>query len=671
MILKLSPLTLRDTLFVNYKTAYSFHRILLKTDLPYNFDQVNKYWWRWYSDIYGFYYNRVKRSYSIWLTMSLKQNIGVYMSFFLKMPGERSKILDKWWRKAYLYQNSLITKKSISWDYKFFTKTSFEFPRLLLLSEAARNILLPSNRRHRPLGSFGWYDWELDMFISSYNGNWNNLYSPESQFYSTGRMPKNFLIVVNNYFFNSGFFINSFDSLLILYPQYFLEYHNQLHSKKILNLFTYFRMSLNINLYINVLLLLFKIFLHILNIKFKFYISLNIVDNNYIKIYKLNLYLYFIKFIYKFNLYISSFYLYFYNILRSWSGENLKLNFLSFFFNEQKNEYLNIYLKYNNKILLHWKNIIENKYLDIHFKYLNILNNNNQLFYKKMINLNKLKKLFNSRLFKLWDVLVLLKKKHFTSLITKLNEKSFSNFLFSKISNYIIIEKFGTFLGINNLIKFLNQIKFTCNKKKFYYNKFTFIKPSRIKKNVPIMGLISWITKFNKHFVKLPTFLNLKTTTGFYYTTTTNTFRVYLYKSYSQQLKKKLLTFTSDIFNLILLNIKNNFGLSYNLFVNLFKRKTGSIVDSYYAINLQYNILLFLNFIKRYFYKLTYVKNFLGITALKKIKINERLFLSLINLGTISLLKNITYQKNTETLVYKYKGLHVKKFTYWDFTLGL
>lgn len=43
MILKLSPITLRDTLTVNYKTAYSFHRILKKTDLPYNFDQVNKY----------------------------------------------------------------------------------------------------------------------------------------------------------------------------------------------------------------------------------------------------------------------------------------------------------------------------------------------------------------------------------------------------------------------------------------------------------------------------------------------------------------------------------------------------------------------------------------------------------------------------------------------------
>lgn len=43
MILKLSPITLRDTISVNYKTAYSFHRILLKTDLPYTFDQIKKY----------------------------------------------------------------------------------------------------------------------------------------------------------------------------------------------------------------------------------------------------------------------------------------------------------------------------------------------------------------------------------------------------------------------------------------------------------------------------------------------------------------------------------------------------------------------------------------------------------------------------------------------------
>lgn len=673
MILKLSPITLRDTISVNYKTAYSFHRILLKTDLPYTFDQIKKYWWRWYSEFYGFFYNRVKRSYSIWLTMSLKQNLGVYMSFFMKMPGERSKILDKWSRKAYLYQNSLISRQPLSWDYQYFTKVSFEFPRSLLLSEAANHILLPNNRSHRPLGSFGRYDWELDMFVSSYNGKWNNLYTPESQFYniSIGRMPKSFLIAVNSSFFNSGFFINSFDSLLMLYPQYFLEYHNRLYSKNILNLFKYFRMSFNYFFYSNILILLFKIFSSLLNKKLQAFMELNVLNNNYFILYKINLYIYFIKYINKiyFTKYVS--YLDYFISLRSLTLNTLTLNILSFFFSE-KNLYLSIYIKYKSQILLNWKNIIKNKYLNIYYKYLNTINYKNQLFVEKMINLNKIKKFSNTKLFKLWNIFNLLKKRNFTSINENLSDKKYSKFLFSKISNYFVDKKFRTYLGINNLIKFLNQIIQKDSKKNIQYNRFNFIKPSRIKLNLPIRGIVTWITKFNKHFVKLPKYLlNLKSTTGFYYTTSSNTFRIYLYKSYKGQLRRKLLTFTNDIFNLILFSFKTNFGLSYNLFLNLFKRKTANLIDNYYAFNLQSKIFTFLNFIKKYFNKLTYVKNFIGISVRKKLKINERLFLSLINIGTLRLLTNSLYKLKTIKFIHNYKGLFIKKFTYWSFTLGL
>lgn len=38
-----TTITLRDTMRLKYPVAYSFHRILLHTDLPYSFNQERKY----------------------------------------------------------------------------------------------------------------------------------------------------------------------------------------------------------------------------------------------------------------------------------------------------------------------------------------------------------------------------------------------------------------------------------------------------------------------------------------------------------------------------------------------------------------------------------------------------------------------------------------------------
>ena len=43
-----------------------------------------------------------------------------------------------------------------------------------VLSESARDILLPGNRKHRQIGSQGIFGLELNMFISSYNSNLNS-----------------------------------------------------------------------------------------------------------------------------------------------------------------------------------------------------------------------------------------------------------------------------------------------------------------------------------------------------------------------------------------------------------------------------------------------------------------------------------------------------------------
>jgi hypothetical protein len=143
------------------------------------------------------------------------------------------------------------------------------------------------------------------MFFSTYNFKWNNLYKSSSLFYNKGtRMPKNFMIVVNSYFINTSFFINAFDSSLILYPQYFLEYYNKLYNGPILSIISFFDIKYNINLYLNILYFLFKIYLYFLKYKFSNYVSLFINNNIEFNLYKLNFF-YFLIFLNYYFTYIN------------------------------------------------------------------------------------------------------------------------------------------------------------------------------------------------------------------------------------------------------------------------------------------------------------------------------------------------------------------------------
>jgi hypothetical protein len=38
--------------------------------------------------------------------MALKKNISIYMPFIFKMPNKRSKLLDKYKKRSFLYKNS-------------------------------------------------------------------------------------------------------------------------------------------------------------------------------------------------------------------------------------------------------------------------------------------------------------------------------------------------------------------------------------------------------------------------------------------------------------------------------------------------------------------------------------------------------------------------------------
>src|SRR5690348_5325644 len=110
-------------------------------------------------------------------------------------------------------------------------------------------------------------------------------------------MPQDFLIVINNFFISSSFFINSYDSQLLLYPQYFLEYYNKIYSKSFINLISFFKFQNNLTLYVNLLIIIISLYFKILMFKFINYVNLNIFSSIELNIYKINMYLYFLKYL--------------------------------------------------------------------------------------------------------------------------------------------------------------------------------------------------------------------------------------------------------------------------------------------------------------------------------------------------------------------------------------
>jgi len=82
MLILNRKITLRDTMTLKYNVASTFKKILINADIPYYFDQVNKKWWRYFCDIYGFYYSRTHKSFTIWLSNGLKKKILGFICHF-------------------------------------------------------------------------------------------------------------------------------------------------------------------------------------------------------------------------------------------------------------------------------------------------------------------------------------------------------------------------------------------------------------------------------------------------------------------------------------------------------------------------------------------------------------------------------------------------------------
>jgi len=613
MLILVRPINLRNTLELKYNEVAVYRSILAHSDLPYTFNEIKRPWWRYYSELYGFSYSRVHRSYDLWVSNGLKRNIRLFMPFLLKMPSRRIKTTDTWKKRTFLYKNTTFNKVSTYWNNpKYFNKLNLSKFNLYTTTKECIYYNFNSNLEHYAVNPFGLYGSGDENIFSGYNAKWHDSSKYNTGFYKlNGMAPTNNLVGINNYYMYTSLFINLFDTTLILSPKNYLVYYNNIYKKKVLdivepflyNIVKYWKVNFNIY-YINMLILFIKLLNSNFINKIRIYSKFNLyINNNKLLFYKLNLFFIFCNYIIynKFNLL---------NFNSIYKYNNLLL------FN--KNHY-----NYSNFNIYNIKKQIKNKfnYINSKFYYINSLN-----FNEKNNRINNLFKFYhlNSK--------ILNNKKKFINFFNK-NKQSLG---FINLYRAIWAFKLFTYSkSQKNFKKLINKINNNINLSTIYrYNFITkFSQLNFIKKyNLNIKRVLS----YGKLFLRLPSKF-MKHKFGFNkssaITANKTLFRTFLFSFYNKKIYKKIAKFTYNIFFVINLSIKLNFGLSlslirnknnffltienyinkYFLFINkLFKNKTNNLIKkNYFYNNLLINILQ---------YKLT-KKNYNNIKKLFKNKI--------------------------------------------------
>lgn len=291
--------TLRDTLTLKYYISSNYKHILPYSDLPSFFDYQKKPWRLRVCNLSGFYYSRIHRNYTLWVNNGLKRKIGLYMPLFMKAPIRRNKPTDPWYRRSALYLDSYYNM-NMNWLNPKYHELSLNSLNIYKLTSSSIFDNFEKSREHRHVLPCGFFGLDHDLFISSYNNNWHNIYNYDSKFYRFGgRGPDSFIIGVNSFLMHIGLNINLFDTTLMILPEPYWTYLKKINDFKLLNYNNYFFLPFN-NFYKNIIIswsnMYQDIFLFKLN-KFRNIINLN---NYILNIYKIVLFKIYLSFLNKF-----------------------------------------------------------------------------------------------------------------------------------------------------------------------------------------------------------------------------------------------------------------------------------------------------------------------------------------------------------------------------------
>lgn len=538
--------TLRDTLTFNYPIYSDYKKVLPYTDLPYTFNQRKKPWWRWYYYASGTYFSRLHVNHTIWYNNHFKKKIGIYMPIVFKMPHKREKRYRPWIKKYFVYENSykkkiinwVNPKNSLSLAYGFFNYNYYKSNLITNYAHWKYHTNLRSYKSSFYVGS------ENEMFISGYNYKWNNLYLRDSLF-NDFLINFNYTMPVNYFSMYGSFFINSYDSDIVLHPHSFFNYYEKLNKNRvqlIKNILIYTNKDSFNNLYLNII-------------------------NYYNKIYFNNI---------KSNLDI------YYNKIK----KNLLNKTIMFFLFKNKIKKKNLILKFLNIKSYSFINKFTQKKKDLFINYMKNIEN----YIIKIYNTSKLKNLFLYRLIKVG----LYKKIKFLFMKSGLIINKV-DFLYNKKNITQTLIKLIKLLKKRKKERYFNFLK---NIKKYFYKNKKYRKIFLLKKENLIYKLkIRRFNTYPKIFIKMIEkyrYLSHRITVVRNKALNNNVF------SWSKFLKNYMLYTENFLYNFFYIFIdlyKMNFGYLYNL--NTFNKENVDYIDFGFFLEIQIFIYKFFNLFKK------------------------------------------------------------------------
>lgn len=628
MLILIRPINLRNTLRLKYEEAAVYRNILAHSDLPYTFDEIKRPWWRYYSELYGFSYSRVHRSYDLWVSNGLKRNIRLFMPFLLKMPSRKIKTTDSWKKRTFLYKNTTFNKVTTYWNNpKYFNRLNLSKFNLYTTTKECIYYNFRDNLEHFAVNPFGLYSSGDENVFSGFNAKWHDSGKYSSGFYRlNGMAPTNNLVGINDYYMYTSLFINLFDTTLILSPKNYLIYFNNVYNRKIsdiiepflFNVIKYWKVNFNF-FYVNILILFIKLLNSSFLKKIKIFTNYNLkINDSNFNIYNINLYILIYKYMFH-NKY-----------------EAYKLN-------------LNNIFKYNKLLYLNNNNNVRANNI---FIYKNKKNNfnyiNSKFYYINSLNFNKGVSL-GSNIFKNYFLnnRILNNSKKFIKFFTK-NKQSlaFIN-LYRALWTFRLFINYKKKKNLKNFILYLNNnIR---SKKNYSYNYISkFSQLNYIKKhNLDIKRVLI----YGKLFLRVPSkYIKHKFGYNKYGALLANKglFRTILFSVYNKKIYKKIARFTFNIFFVLNLSIKLNFGFNLSLLKNKFN----------YFLTIE-------NYINKYFLFINKLFKIKTSNLLKKNYFYNRLLVNLLQYKLTS--KNFNnikklFNNKVKILNYSYKGLILKVF---------
>ena len=288
---------LRYTYIWDIQILSTFVKIIKFFDLPFRFDLDKNNLWRYNAKPYGTFFDKKKRSFVSFFSTGLKKNIGVLIPFLINYPSKSNLInVVDWHKFSFLFENTLDRNLNL-----ISINTSTNTHRNLYPIQDFNSKLIPisshilNKKFHRCINLS---DIDIDPWVSTSDYRFWTHDIFDTKYKKSNLAKLDFSWGVHNSYITSSFFITSFDTRVILYPELYFKYINKTFSQSRLIRFTdILNKKYNKNFYLNIIELFVSIYnTNIINIINIFYNKYNNNNLNITYYSKKNIIIFFLLF---------------------------------------------------------------------------------------------------------------------------------------------------------------------------------------------------------------------------------------------------------------------------------------------------------------------------------------------------------------------------------------